>query len=144
MVMVSSKVDFVPFCHSVLDTESSELSYLWIPAFAGMTVFGLLTSSSMVINKFDIIRMAILPVEAYPPLIVDPDAPLAFSLAKQLFQPVSRWYAKKFQGCRAVDLGQFAKGCPLYVLRQSGCKCALKDLLRILVAKSLDHGKLVA
>jgi hypothetical protein len=37
-MMVSSKVDFVPFCHSVLDTESSEFSHLWIPAFAGMTV----------------------------------------------------------------------------------------------------------
>jgi len=45
-MMVSSKVDFVPFRHSVLDTESSEFSQLWIPAFAGMTVFGLLTSSS--------------------------------------------------------------------------------------------------
>ncbi len=45
-LMLSSKVDFVPFCHSVLDTESSEFSHLWIPAFAGMTVFGLLTSSS--------------------------------------------------------------------------------------------------
>ncbi len=45
-MMVSSKVDFVPFRHSVLDTESSEFSHLWIPAFAGMTVFGLLTSSS--------------------------------------------------------------------------------------------------
>ncbi len=44
--MVSSKVDFALFCHSVLDTESSEFSHLWIPAFAGMTVFGLLTSSS--------------------------------------------------------------------------------------------------
>jgi trehalose synthase len=30
----------------VLDTESSEFSHLWITAFAGMTVFGLLTSSS--------------------------------------------------------------------------------------------------
>jgi hypothetical protein len=30
----------------VLDTESSEFSHLWIPAFAGMTVFVLLTSSS--------------------------------------------------------------------------------------------------
>jgi hypothetical protein len=45
-LMVSSKVDFVPFRHSVLDTESSEFSHLWIPAFAGMTFFGLLTSSS--------------------------------------------------------------------------------------------------
>jgi hypothetical protein len=46
ILMLSSKVDFVPFCHSVLDTESSEFSHLWIPAFAGMTVFGLLTKAS--------------------------------------------------------------------------------------------------
>jgi hypothetical protein len=97
----------------------------------------------MVINNFDIIGMAVLPVEAYPPLIVDPDAPLAFSLADKLFQTVSRGYAKKFQICCAMDLGQFAKGRPMYVLRQSGCKCALEDLFRIFAAKSLDHDGLL-
>ena len=45
-MMLSSKVDLVPFRHSVLDTESSDFRYFWIPAFAGMTVLGLLTSSS--------------------------------------------------------------------------------------------------
>jgi hypothetical protein len=94
----------------------------------------------MVINNFDIISMTVLPVEAYSPLIVDPDAPLAFSLANQLFQPVSRRYAKKFQSCRAVDLCEFSKGHPMYVLRKSGCKRAMEDLFRILAAKSLDHG----
>ena len=93
----------------------------------------------MIINNFDIIRMAILPFEAYPPLIVDPDAPLACSLANKLFQAVSRGDAKKFQSCRAMDLGQFAKDHPMYVLRQSGCKCALEDLFRIFASKSLDH-----
>ena len=57
----------------------------------------------MVINDFDVIRMAFLPVEAYPPLIVNPDAPLAFSLADKLFQAVSWRYTKKFQSCRSVD-----------------------------------------
>jgi len=97
-------------------------------------------SPLMVINNFDIISMAVLPVEAYPPLIVDPDAPLAFSLADKLFQPVSRRYAKKFQSCRAVDLSQFTKGHSMYVHQQSGSQCAPEDLSRILAAKSLDHG----
>ena len=97
----------------------------------------------MVINNIDIVCMAVLPVKAYPPLIVDPDAPLAFSLAGKFFQPVSRRYAKKFQCCRAVDLCQFAKGHPMYVRRQTGCKCALEDLFRIPAAKSLDHGGLI-
>jgi hypothetical protein len=98
----------------------------------------------MVINNFDIISMTVLPVEADPPLVVDPDAPLAFSLADKLFQPVSWRYAKKFQRCRAVDLCQFTKGHSMYVLRQSGCKYALEYLFRILAAKSLDHGDLLS
>jgi hypothetical protein len=31
----------------------------------------------------------------------------------------------------------------MYVLRQSGCKCALEDLFRIRAAESLDHGELL-
>jgi hypothetical protein len=38
-----------------------------------------------------------------------------------------------------VDLSQFAKGHPMYVLWQTGCKRTLEDLFRILAAKSLDH-----
>jgi len=88
-------------------------------------------------------RRAVLPVEADPPLVIDPDAPLAFSLADKLFQPVSWRYAEKFQSCRAVDLCQFTKGHSMYVLRLSGCKCAPEDPFRILAAKSLDHGGLL-
>jgi hypothetical protein len=39
-----------------------------------------------------------------------------------------------------VDLCEFSKGHPMYVLRKSGCKRAMEDLFRILAAKSLDHG----
>jgi hypothetical protein len=31
----------------------------------------------------------------------------------------------------------------MYVLRQSGCKCAPEDLFRVLAVKSLDHGELL-
>jgi len=34
------KVVICLFCHSVLDTESSVFNLFWIPAFAGMTVWG--------------------------------------------------------------------------------------------------------
>ena len=36
----AQKVNFVMFCHSVLDTESSVFKYFWIPALTGMTVKG--------------------------------------------------------------------------------------------------------
>jgi len=38
----SSKVDFAPFCHSVLDTESRDFNVLqkhWTPVFTGVTTF---------------------------------------------------------------------------------------------------------
>src|SRR5664280_1088708 len=36
------------FCHSGLDPESSYLNMFWIPAFAGMTIFGLYTKPSFI------------------------------------------------------------------------------------------------
>jgi len=36
------------FCHSGLDPESSRFDMFWIPAFAGMTIIGLLTRASII------------------------------------------------------------------------------------------------
>jgi hypothetical protein len=46
----------------------------------------------MVVDDFDIVRTALFPLEADPPLIIDPDAPLSDAVVPQLFQPVARRY----------------------------------------------------
>jgi hypothetical protein len=43
----------------------------------------------MIIDYFDIVRISIIPFETDSPLLVDPDAVLAFSIPLQRFEPVS-------------------------------------------------------
>jgi hypothetical protein len=38
--------------------------------------------------------MAISPRETYSPLVVDPDAELAFPIAFEFLQPIRRWHPK--------------------------------------------------
>jgi hypothetical protein len=45
----------------------------------------------VVIDNLDLVRIALLPAEAYPVLIVDAYAVLALAVAPQRFQPVSVW-----------------------------------------------------
>jgi hypothetical protein len=47
--------------------------------------------SLVVIDNFNISGAGLRPYKADPPLIVNPDAALADSVALQLFQPVARW-----------------------------------------------------
>jgi hypothetical protein len=50
----------------------------------------------MVIDNFDIPRGSIPPHEAKSELIVDPDAPLSFSITGKLFEPIVRRYPQAF------------------------------------------------
>jgi hypothetical protein len=74
----------------------------------------------MVIDDLDVKGTAVFPTETYPPLIVDPDAPLACTIAGKLFQPIARRNAKEVKGGGTVQLLQFALCNTLNFLRQLG------------------------
>jgi len=74
----------------------------------------------MVIGDLDIVGVAVFPKEAYPPLIVDPDAPLACSVAGKLLQPIARWDTQEVESGCAAQLLKFALRNTLNVLRQPG------------------------
>jgi hypothetical protein len=97
----------------------------------------------MVIGNFNIIGMAVLPMKADPPSVIDPDAPLAFSIAGKLLQSVPRRDSQKGQCRCAVDLCQLAQGHPLYFLRKAGGKSAMEEFLCLFAAKRLDHRKIL-
>jgi hypothetical protein len=97
----------------------------------------------MVIGNFNIMSMAVLPKKADPPSVIDPDAPLAFSIAGKFLQPVPRRDSQKGQCRCAVDQGQFAQGHPLYFLRQAGGQLTMKDPSCVFAAKRPDHGKIL-
>jgi hypothetical protein len=67
----------------------------------------------MVVDDLDIVGMAIVPFEADPPLVVDPDGPLAFPLAPQGLKPVSGRNPEIVQALRAVKQVQLAPCLPL-------------------------------
>ncbi len=74
----------------------------------------------MVIGDLDLKGAAVFPAKAYPPLIVDPDAPLSCTIAGKLFQPIARWNAKEVESGGTVQLLQPALRNTLNVLRQLG------------------------
>ena len=58
----------------------------------------------MIINNFNIIRVTVQPSEAYPPLVIDADAPLSFSVSRQFFQSVGRRYPQEIDDSGTVNL----------------------------------------
>src|SRR6187551_485416 len=74
------------FCDtpSGLRNSSSRIS----PGGIGSKVSGNL--SPVVVDDLDIFRITVLPVEAYAPLVIDPDAPLTFPVALERLQTISR------------------------------------------------------
>jgi hypothetical protein len=86
---------------------------------------------SVIINYFHIISMSILPQKADAPLVIDADAPLALSVSGQFLEPVCRRYAEKYESSGTMELGQFAKCCPLQIGRKLGRKPTTIDPLRL-------------
>lgn len=63
---------------------------------------------SVIVNKFDVMHVTILPSEAKPKLIVDADAPLPFSVTFERFQPICRRNVEIGQTCCRVELKQLS------------------------------------
>ena len=93
----------------------------------------------MIIDNLYVISVAGAPPEADTPLIVDPDAVLAGSIALQGFEPVSWRHPQKVEGCGGIDLQQLSMRDPLYVGRKATAVLATKQPLGFLVRKILDH-----
>lgn len=71
---------------------------------------GILLASSMVINDLNIFGTGLAPAEANSPLVVNPDAPLAFSFAAQPFKTVSWRQTENFDPYRSIQHIQFSDG----------------------------------
>lgn len=59
-------------------------------------------TSLMIVNDFHILGRPLSPTKTDPPLIFDPNAVLAFSIARQGFQAISRNGGDIFQGLSTV------------------------------------------
>jgi hypothetical protein len=66
----------------------------------------------VVVDNFDLPGIFVPPFKADTPLVVDPDAPLALTVAAQLFEPVAGRFCKFFDPVDTGYLAKFAKGNP--------------------------------
>ena len=74
----------------------------------------------MVIRDLHVERISVFEAEAYPPLVIDPDAPLPQSVSLQGFEPVPGWGAHvlndlckielfELAQCGTLDIGKFRR-----------------------------------
>jgi hypothetical protein len=89
----------------------------------------------MVIGNLDIVGVAVFPSETYPPLVIDPDAPLAITRPAKLLQPVARRDAQEVKGGGTAQLFQFALGNALHILRQLCRESAMKQFSGLFAGK---------
>jgi len=61
----------------------------------------------MVINDLDVIRITVFPRKADAPLLVDPDAVLAFSVMMQCFHVIRRWDSQSLKKARCIENLEF-------------------------------------
>ena len=96
----------------------------------------------MVVDDGDIKSIATGEAEADAPLVVNANAPLAFSIAPQRFKPVTWWGAKVFRSAGTIEHLQFAlgnSGNSSETTRSS----AFEQCLSVATTERLDHGEII-
>jgi hypothetical protein len=83
----------------------------------------------VIIGDLDLIGVAGFPTETDPPLVVDPDAPLAGAVPGKLLEPVAGGNTEKFEGRGAIQLFELSLSNTLEIVRQLGGKRAVEKLL---------------
>lgn len=87
--------------------------------------------------------MAILPIETDTPLIVDSDAQLAFPVAGEPLQMISRWDTEKVERFGGMYLRKFPERSLLNIFGKFTGKPPVEYPLRFLASKSFNHGTIL-
>jgi len=84
----------------------------------------------MIVRYLHLVGIAILPTKTDPPLLVDPDTVLAFTIPFELLQSVSRRYPKIVDRLGSVYHYQLPVSDALHFHRQALASYPLEDMLR--------------
>jgi len=93
----------------------------------------------MIVRHLDLIRIALPPLKADPPLLVDPDAVLPGPIPRKLLEPVARGNPQVAQIVGGVEHEELPKGGALQFDGPPPHSLSLKDLLGVRVPEALDH-----
>lgn len=92
----------------------------------------------MVIDDFDIGRIAVLPAETDSPLIIDSNTVLTVPISSEFFQSISRWDPQISKCIRRIQDQKLSQSQTLNSAESLGVS-ALKNLLSLAAAKPSDH-----
>jgi hypothetical protein len=92
----------------------------------------------VVVHHFDLLSVAVLPYEADPILVVDPDAVLTTSISTESLEVVARERAQVVKPVRRVQLHQLALSDPGNAPKPP-CRMALKERLGVSIPERPDH-----
>jgi len=95
---------------------------------------------SVVIDDFNIFGIAVFPAEAHPELVVDPDAPLAATVALEGFQPVAGRGTEGVDGYGRIQHGELALGRADDIGREALRGLPLPHQFGRPALEALDHG----
>jgi hypothetical protein len=98
----------------------------------------------MVINDLNVVRITVFPGKADAPLLVYPDAVLAFPVMVQCFQMIGRWNPQSLKNARCIDHLEFDDCRTLYILRQFCGELSIKELFGFLAFEGFDHGSMLS
>ncbi len=93
----------------------------------------------MVVNDLDVVRIAIRPAKANPPLVVDPDTVLSSAVALELLEPVPWRHTEVVQGLGGVHGHQLPQHHASEVGRISADRLSVEETGGVAVAEALDH-----
>lgn len=97
----------------------------------------------MIVNYLDVKGVPFAPAKADSPLVIDPDAVLAPSIAGQFLKAITRGKPKVTQSIRSVENRKFALGKPLQLHVESAYTLANKDLLSVPISKRPYHNHMI-
>ena len=93
----------------------------------------------MVVSDLYVVRVSITPGETDPPLLIDPDAPLARTVSKQLFETIGGRNAEVVQSRRGIEHSQLTQCYPVQTRRNAPRPLQPEQPLRLAIAPALNQ-----
>jgi hypothetical protein len=95
----------------------------------------------VVIDDRNLERVAVLPAETDPPLIVDPNTVLPETIAFEFLQAIARRNAEIFERLSSIDRYELSKHRALEFSRETSDGLACEEAASIPVPEALDHNE---
>ena len=98
----------------------------------------------MIVNNRNLVRIAIFPLKADAPLIIDPNTVLSSAIALELLQSIAGRGSEIFERFSSIHDDQFPEHGPLQFRRVSPHRLAEKQAFCVPVTEALDHSMKLA